>query len=55
MTWLDRMLAIEELEDAALDAVLIAELEARARTTVGRPIRFSTPTFKSYSSCDVAG
>ncbi len=55
MTWLDRMLAIEELEDAALDAVLIAELEAQARTTVGRPIRFSTPTFKSYSSCDVAG
>ncbi|MFN0301694.1 MAG: radical SAM protein [Burkholderiales bacterium] len=55
MSWLDQMQAIEELEDAAFDASLVAAFEGRSGTTVGRPIRFSTPTFKSYSSCDVAG
>ncbi len=53
MTWRDRLNDIEELEDAPLDPALIDAFEAQAHT--GRLIRFSTPTFKSYSSCDVAG
>ena len=55
MNWHERLSAIEELEDAGLDAALIAEYERRAPCVTGREIRFSTPTFKSYSSCDVNG
>jgi uncharacterized radical SAM superfamily protein len=55
MAWLDRLAAIEELEDAPLDASLLADCE-RAHGAIGRrEIRFSTPTFKAYSSCDVKG
>lgn len=54
MSWYGRLAAIEELEDAPLDAALIADCE-RALLATGREIRFSTPTFKAYSSCEVAG
>ncbi len=53
MDWLGRVAALEALEDAPLDAALVAEFERRAPR--GRDIRFSTPTFKAYSSCDVEG
>jgi uncharacterized radical SAM superfamily protein len=53
--WLERLSAIEELEDAPLDAALVAEFERGASAAVAREIRFSTPTFKSYSSCEVSG
>ncbi|HSN21391.1 MAG TPA: radical SAM protein, partial [Usitatibacter sp.] len=53
--WLERLSAIEELEDAPLDAALLAELERASAGAPVREIRFSTPTFKSYSSCDVNG
>ena len=53
--WLDRLRAIEELEDAPLDATLLAEFERRQSAVVSRDIRFSTPTFKAYSGCDVDG
>ncbi|HSJ97965.1 MAG TPA: radical SAM protein, partial [Myxococcota bacterium] len=53
MSWLERLAGIEELEDAELDAALIAQFERAAPRAAGRPIRFSTPTFKSYSSCDM--
>ena len=55
MNWHEKLGAIEELEDAGLDAAFIAECERRAPCVTGREIRFSTPTFKSYSSCDVNG
>jgi len=55
MSWYDRLAAVEELEDAALDAALVAECERAAHRVVGREIRFSTPTFRSYSSCELAG
>ena len=55
MSWLERISAIEELEDAPLDAPLVAEFERAGELWAGREIRFSTPTFKSYSSCDVDG
>ena len=53
--WLERLAAIEALEDAPLDAALLAQLEAAGDAALGRPIRFSTPTFKSYSSCELGG
>jgi hypothetical protein len=55
MTWYDRLAAVEELEDAGLDAAFVAECERSAHRVVGREIRFSTPTFKSYSSCELSG
>lgn len=55
MSWVDQLAAVEELEDAGLDDSLIAEYEREARSVVGREIRFSTPTFKSYSSCELNG
>src|SRR5512146_3039364 len=55
MSWLERVSTVEELEVAPLDAALLAELEREGARSIGREIRFSTPTFKSYSSCDVGG
>jgi uncharacterized radical SAM superfamily protein len=55
MSWLDRLHAIEELEDAPLDASLLDACERRQSRVVAREIRFSTPTFKAYSGCDVEG
>jgi len=57
VTWLQKLAAIEALEDAPLDAALVADFErtaVEARAT-GREIRFSTPTFKAYSSCELEG
>jgi uncharacterized radical SAM superfamily protein len=53
--WIERLAAIEALEDAPLDKTLVAELEEAGDGVPGRPIRFSTPTFKSYSSCELGG
>ncbi len=55
MSWLDKLAAIEELEDTTLDAAFIAQCERAAAATAAREIRFSTPTFKSYSSCELSG
>jgi len=55
MSWLDRLAEIEELEDAEFDAALVAEFEDRGRQAASRPIRFSTPTFKEYSSSELEG
>ncbi|MGH8802662.1 MAG: radical SAM protein, partial [Casimicrobiaceae bacterium] len=55
MSWLDAISAIEELEEASLDADLIADFERAGDSLRGREIRFSTPTFKTYSSCDLNG
>ena len=53
--WIERLRAIEALEDAPLDAALLGELEGAGAGIAGRAIRFSTPTFKSFSSCDLQG
>ena len=53
--WPARLAAIEALEDAPLDAALLAQLERHGASVRGRPIRFSTPTFKAYSTCDMNG
>jgi len=55
MSWFDKLGAVEALEDAPFDAALVAELECAGAQAASREIRFSTPTFKSYSSCDVEG
>jgi len=55
MTWLSRLERIEELEDAELDQELVQRMEAAAGLSVPRPIRFSTPTFKEYSSTELQG
>jgi len=55
VSWLQSLAAVEALEDAPLDAALVAEFERRAPRVAGRDIRFSTPTFKAYSSCDLEG
>ena len=55
MTWLDAMSGIEDLEDAEFDAALVAEFEQRAAGSAPRSIRFSTPTFKEYSSSELSG
>lgn len=55
MAWLEALGGIEELEDAPLDAALVAEFERFAPRVRAREIRFSTPTFKAYSSCEMEG
>ena len=55
MSWLARLGAIEALEDAPLDAALVGEFERSAAGASGREIRFSTPTFRAYSSCELEG
>jgi hypothetical protein len=56
MRWLERLQEIEELEEAAFDAGLVAEMEAAAGARGGLgPIRFSTPTFKEYASSEIKG
>ena len=53
--WLERIGAIEDLEDAEFDPALVAELEKSAGDGFGGPIRFSTPTFKEYDSSELKG
>jgi uncharacterized radical SAM superfamily protein len=55
MGWSDELAAIEALEDAPFDAALVAALEHAAGRGPMRPIRFSTPTFRAYSSCELSG
>jgi lipoyl synthase len=55
VSWLARLGSIEALEDAPLDAALVGEFERSAAGAAGREIRFSTPTFKAYSSCELEG
>jgi len=55
MGWLEAIGGIEDLEDAEFDAALVNEFEARAEGRAMHPIRFSTPTFKEYSSTELEG
>lgn len=55
MTWQARLASIEELEDVEFDPALLARLEAHAADRPARPLRFSTPTFKSYGSSELRG
>lgn len=55
MDWRARLSEIEEYEDAALDAVLIADMASAHDTISARPIRMSTPTFKEYATSELQG
>jgi uncharacterized radical SAM superfamily protein len=55
MTWLDRLAAIYELEDAAFDSTLVAACESEGGAVAGRPLRFSTPTFKDFRTSEMKG
>ncbi|MBS0232230.1 MAG: radical SAM protein [Proteobacteria bacterium] len=55
MRWMSLLQDIEALEDARFDGTLLGQFEADEETTLARPIRFSTPTFKSYATDDVKG
>lgn len=55
MAWLEALSEIEDLEDAEFDATLIEQFERHANGREPRPIRFSTPTFKEYSSTELSG
>ncbi len=52
MSWMQQLHAIEALEDGAFDPALVAEME---RAGGSRAMRFSTPTFKEYSSSEIKG
>ena len=54
-SWLEQISALEDLEDAEFDAELIQELQDFAATRSSTAIRFSTPTFKEYSSTELQG
>lgn len=55
MRWASLLHDIEAFEDAQFDIELVEQLEEDAVAAIARPIRFSTPTFKSYNSEDVKG
>jgi len=55
MTWFDALAQIEDLEDAEFDRGLVDQFERRSASVAARPIRFSTPTFKEYSSTELSG
>jgi len=55
MTWFDALEQIEDLEDAEFDRALVDQFERRAVGAEPRSIRFSTPTFKEYSSTELSG
>lgn len=55
MSWLEKLRAIEALEDADLDPGLVAELERAARGRPAGAIRFSTPTFREYETSELHG
>lgn len=63
MSWIERLRAIEALEDGEFDPNLVAEMEdltnnastSSSPSATKRSIRFSTPTFKEYSSSELQG
>ena len=55
MTWLAALAEIEDLEDAEFDAPLVERFERESKAWAPRAIRFSTPTFKEYSSSELSG
>lgn len=55
MRWSTLLEGIEALEDARFDPDLVDFFEANKAETLARPIRFSTPTFRSYATEGVKG
>jgi hypothetical protein len=55
LAWLDALSRIEELDGVEFDEDLVARLENTADRAVSRPLRFSTPTFREFSSSEMQG
>ncbi len=55
MDWSGALAGIEAFEDAELDHRLIGDFQQQAELAPLREIRFSTPTFKEYSSGEMSG
>ena len=55
MSWAETIGSIEPFDELPLDRDLIAALELRARTHPLGPLRFFTPTFKSYANDELQG
>ncbi|MAH85643.1 MAG: radical SAM protein [Rhodospirillaceae bacterium TMED8] len=53
--WLDAAAGIEPLETASFDKGLVDSLQRSVGDFAARPIRFSTPTFKEFSSEELGG
>jgi len=55
MAWFDKLQEIEPLEDLPFDRTLVAGLESAARERALGPLRFYTPTFRSYANEELKG
>ena len=55
MAWYDLLQDVEPLEDLPFDRNLVDALEAAARERPLSPLRFYTPTFRSYASEELKG
>jgi hypothetical protein len=56
MNWIDHLATIEPLEDAVFDAPLVAAMQDASRVRgCQTSIRFSTPTFKEYTTSEIQG
>ncbi len=55
MGWFDRIREIEPFDALLLDRGLVEALEAEARDRPLGPLRFYTPTFRSYATDDLRG
>ena len=56
MNWIDHLAEIEPLEDAEFERGLVAAMQDVAMARGGLPsIRFSTPTFKEYTTSEIQG
>ena len=53
--WITVATDIEALEEAPFDEDIVERLQKAADFSVSRPIRFSTPTFKEFSSEELSG
>ena len=53
--WIKVARCIEALEDAPFDHRIVARLQEASDFSTSRPIRFSTPTFKEFSSEELNG
>lgn len=55
MGWFDTLLEIDPFDDLPFDPVLVGALEAAARERPLEPLRFYTPTFRTYASDELNG
>lgn len=55
MAWFDKLQEIEPLEDLPFDRTLVESLESAARERALGPLRFYTPTFRSYANEELKG